>query len=109
MIEDAKNLGYVVILIYFWLNSPDLAVERVQKRVASGGHNVSEPTVRRRYTQGIINLMNRYIPVVDTWMIFDNSSTPAALIAEGGQEVMTKIQNKTIYNLFCEIASNDNQ
>lgn len=109
VIEDAKNLGYVVILIYFWLNSPDLAVERVQKRVASGGHNVSEPTVRRRYTQGIINLMNRYIPVVDTWMIFDNSSTPAALIAEGGQEVMTKIQNKTVYNLFCEIASNDNQ
>ena len=37
VIEDAKNLGYVVILIYFWLNSPDLAVERVARRVASGG------------------------------------------------------------------------
>ena len=103
VIEDAKSLGYVVILIYFWLNSPDLAVERVRRRVASGGHNVAEPTVRRRYVQGIINLMNRYIPVVDTWMIFDNSSTPAAMIAEGGKDEMTKIHNKTVYNILTEI------
>lgn len=103
VIEDAKSLGYVVILIYFWLNSPDLAVERVARRVASGGHNVTEPTIRRRYVQGIINLMNRYIPVVDTWMIFDNSTTPAAMIAEGGKDEMTKIHNKTVYNSLIEI------
>ena len=103
VIEDAKSLGYVVILIYFWLNSPDLAVERVARRVASGGHNVTEPTIRRRYVQGIINLMNRYIPVVDTWMIFDNSTTPAAMIAEGGKEEMTKIHNKAVYNSLIEI------
>ena len=103
VIEDAKSLGYVVILIYFWLNSPDLAVERVARRVASGGHNVTEPTIRRRYVQGIINLMNRYIPVVDTWMIFDNSTTPAAMIAEGGKDEMTKIHNKAVYNSLIEI------
>ena len=108
VIEDAKSLGYVVILIYFWLNSPDLAVERVQKRVASGGHNVSEPTVRRRYVQGLINLMERYIPVVDSWMIFDNSSTPAVLIAEGGIEKLTKIQTAPLYNKILEITSDNN-
>lgn len=98
VIEDAKMLGYVITLIYFWLNSPDLAVERVKKRVASGGHNVSEPTIRRRYVQGQVNLLERYIPVVDTWMIFDNSSTPALMIAEGGIGVMTKIHDKNKYN-----------
>ena len=98
VIEDAKNLGYVIILIYFWLNSPDMAVERVKKRVASGGHNVSEPTIRRRYIQGQINLMVRYIPIVDSWMIFDNSSTPASMIAEGGVGMVTRIHNKTVYN-----------
>jgi predicted ABC-type ATPase len=103
VIEDAKSLGYVVILIYFWLNSPDLAVERVARRVASGGHNVTEPTVRRRYVQGIINLISRYIPVVDRWMIFDNSSTPAAMIAEGGKDEMTKIHNKAIYTSLTEL------
>ena len=106
VIEDAKSLGYVVILIYFWLNSPDLAVERVARRVASGGHNVTEPTIRRRYVQGIVNLISRYIPVVDSWMIFDNSSTPAAMIAEGGKDEMTKIHNKAIYTSLTEIEQN---
>ena len=103
VIEDAKNLGYSVTLIYFWLNSDDLAVERVRLRVASGGHNVSEPTVRRRYRQGMINLIHRYIPIVDSWMIFDNSSTPASMIAQGGQGEMTKIYNKAIYTSLTEL------
>ena len=103
VIEDAKNLGYVVILIYFWLNSPDLAVERVARRVASGGHNVSEPTVRRRYKQGIVNLIHMYIPIVDQWMIFDNSTVPASMIAEGGKDSLTKIQNRTVYNILAEM------
>ncbi|MBQ3659022.1 MAG: zeta toxin family protein [Bacteroidales bacterium] len=105
VIEDAKNLGYMITLIFFWLNSPDLAVERVKRRVASGGHNVTEPTIRRRYVQGIINLMNRYIPVVDSWMIFDNSATPAAMIAEGGLDQMTKIHNKAVYDKLKTISS----
>ena len=102
VIEEAKTYGYVVILLYFWLNSPELAVERVALRVASGGHNVSEPTIRRRYRQGIINLMHRYIPVVDSWMILDNSATPAAMIAEGGKDTLTVIRNKTVYHLLAE-------
>ena len=40
MITDAQNDGYTVTLLYFWLNSPDLAVERVKARVAAGGHNI---------------------------------------------------------------------
>ena len=102
VIDQARSLGYMVILIYFWLNSPELAVQRVALRVASGGHNVSEPTIRRRYRQGIINLMERYIPVVDSWMILDNSSTPAVMIAEGGMGALTVIHNKTVYNILSE-------
>ena len=100
VIDEARGFGYVVTLIYFWLNSPDLAVERVKRRVESGGHNVPEATVRRRYVQGIINLTVRYIPVVDNWMLLDNSSTPAVMIAEGGKDIMTKIHNKPVYDIL---------
>ena len=98
VIRDAKNVGYGVVLIFFWLNMPDLAVERVKLRVASGGHDVPEPTIRRRYVQGIQNLMGRYIPVCDLWMVLDNSATPATMIAEGGKDIVTKIHNKNLYN-----------
>ena len=47
--------------------------------------------------------MHRYIPVVDSWMIFDNSSTPAAMIAEGGKDEITKIHNKAVYNSLTEL------
>jgi len=45
-LRNCKNKGYRVNLIYVWLNSPDLAVLRVAKRVASGGHNIPQDIIR---------------------------------------------------------------
>lgn len=53
MIDRAHEQGYTVTILYFWLNSPELAVERVRARVAAGGHNIPEPVIRRRYTAGL--------------------------------------------------------
>ena len=53
MVTEAQAEGYTVTLLYFWLNSPDLAVARVKARVAAGGHNIPEETVRRRYRMGL--------------------------------------------------------
>ena len=35
-IREAQSKGYMVTLVYFWLNSPELAIERVKTRVISG-------------------------------------------------------------------------
>ena len=59
MIREAQAEGYFVTLMYFWLNSPDLAVARVKARVEAGGHNIPEETVRRRYRVGIKYLDKR--------------------------------------------------
>ena len=67
--RDCQSSGYRLNLIYFWLQSPELALERVHKRVASGGHNIPEDVVRRRYERGRINLMQLYLPLCDTWII----------------------------------------
>ena len=48
----AQQAGYTVTLLYFWLNSPELAIERVAARVATGGHNIPEERIRRRYVTG---------------------------------------------------------
>ena len=52
--KQAQSAGYTVTLLYCWLNSPDMAVERVRARVEAGGHNIPEETIRRRYSRGII-------------------------------------------------------
>lgn len=81
-VDKAKKKGYNVILLFFWLQQIDLAIERVRERVKEGGHNIPEDVIRRRYHKGINNLFNLYLPIVDTVLIFDNSEGKHELIAE---------------------------
>ncbi|MDR1601224.1 MAG: zeta toxin family protein [Tannerella sp.] len=98
LLQGAQDKGYYVTLLYFWLNTPDLAVERVKNRVASGGHNVTETTIRRRYRTGIQNLFELYMPICDYWMITDNSLSPIEVIAKGVKDGKKEIFNDVIYN-----------
>lgn len=90
---EARALGYQVSLLYFWIESPEMAELRVKMRVKEGGHNVSKEQIFRRYTRGIQNLFNLYMPIVDYWTIYDNSTLNAERIAEGGLAMKTKILN----------------
>ncbi len=82
-IQRAKQNGYQIVLVYFWLDSVSLAIERVRTRVHDGGHNIPEPVIIRRYFSGLANLFNLYIPICNYWMIFNNSAAPSELVAEG--------------------------
>lgn len=97
-IREAKLKGYFVTLIYFWLNTPQLAIERVKERVAMGGHNIPEDIILRRYSNGIHNLTNLYCSICDFWMIIDNSFPPYSVIAEGKGSIDVDIKNSKIYN-----------
>ena len=79
----AQDAGYTVTLLYFWLNSPELAIERVRARVEAGGHNIPEETVRRRYFTGIHYFFHLYAPISERWILADNSQIPFRVIAEG--------------------------
>jgi predicted ABC-type ATPase len=65
-INDAKFKGYYVTLIFFWLESIELAKDRVQKRVSEGGHNIESDVIERRYKSGIKNLFSLYCNKVDS-------------------------------------------
>ncbi|MBS3773980.1 MAG: zeta toxin family protein [Bacteroidales bacterium] len=99
-IDRAKNNGYEITLLFFWLDSVELAVERVKSRVAEGGRNIPEKVIRRRYFSGIKNLFELYIPVCDYWMITDNSNPNLRLVAEGTQKEIIKIEDNSIFNLM---------
>lgn len=81
-IKTAREKGYYITLIFFWLESIQLAKDRVIKRVAEGGHNIEAEVIERRYTSGIRNLFKLYANKVDSLLIYDNSNIESELIAE---------------------------
>lgn len=79
MIPVWTQAGYRVTLLFLWLPSADLAVERVANRVKHGGHNISEPDIRRRFTRGVENLFRLYLPCLDHAYIYNAALLPPQL------------------------------
>jgi predicted ABC-type ATPase len=81
LLKKCKDTGYTTNLIFLWLQNPELAIQRVSIRAKGGGHSIPEETIRRRFIKGLENFFNLYIMAVDTWTIYDNSSSKPELIA----------------------------
>ena len=79
--ELKQRKGYNIHLFFLWINSVKLALERIELRVQQGGHNIPEVEVRRRFDKGISNFFHFYQPVVDRWIIFNNSGDVPEVIA----------------------------
>lgn len=97
LVKRAQAKGYRVCLLFFWLNSPELAMKRVAERVSKGGHDIPQDIIKRRYASGINNLFKLFIPIVDYWAIFDNSETPRKKVAIGGRNADTEIFYRELY------------
>ena len=72
-IKKWKQTGYEIILYFLKLPNPEIAIKRVQLRVAEGGHYVPEDVIVRRYHRGWKNFEKYYKSLVDAWVVFDNS------------------------------------
>jgi predicted ABC-type ATPase len=81
LLHDLRGCEYRIHLFFLWVSSVDIALERIADRVRRGGHNVPEDVVRRRFDKGLSNLFQLYRPLLDSWVIFDNSSDTPNMIA----------------------------
>lgn len=92
LVEKAHAKGYRVILLFFWLPSPEMAEQRVAARVASGGHNIPRDVIHRRYYMGIENLLTIFAPIVDQWSLYDNSEALDPIVSRGIVENEVKFE-----------------
>ena len=97
LIEKAKAVGYHVSLLFFWLESADMAQQRVAERVSAGGHNIPAEVIRRRYYRGIFNLINLYISVCSEWIVINNVDLTPKIIAMNLNNEST-INNSELWN-----------
>ncbi len=87
-------------MVFFWLNSVELAKERVKQRVLNGGHSIPDDVIERRYKAGIKNLNTIFCNLVDSWRIYDNSKNETELIAEKGLKSDLQIADIEKYKLI---------
>jgi predicted ABC-type ATPase len=76
-VKEFQEAGYEIHLIFMGLNSLEESMQRVAYRVRSGGHLVSEPSIRYNYENGFKNLY-KYFSHFDSVTLFDNSIAGAA-------------------------------
>ncbi len=96
LVKRAHERGYIVQLLFFWLKNPEVACDRVAKRVSEGGHNIPVDTIYQRYHLGLKNLFEIFMPIVDFWAIYDNN-LHTSLIADN-----QKVINNDLFNQIKE-------
>ena len=79
-IRKAKERGYGITLFFVFLNSVNLAKERVAIRVSKGGHSIPGEVIERRYFKGLGNF-SKYATEANDWYVYDNSGKNYELVA----------------------------
>jgi len=100
LVKRAQTMGYTVKVVYIWLRSPELALQRVEERVSKGGHNIPAHIVERRYWKGIGNLFRLFMPVCDDWILADNTFGALNIVAQGNKNFEIIIENNEIWGLI---------
>ena len=89
-----RAAGYAVHVIYLWLPSAELAVDRVHERHSRGGHSVPDVVVRRRHARGLANFAHRYRPAADYWRLYDNTEPSRGIeVARGDRGAVDVIDS----------------
>ncbi len=99
LVHKAQAIGYTVKVVYIWLESPKMALQRVAERVSKGGHNIPEDVIERRYYRGISNFFSLFMPVVDAWVIADNTQNKLQIIASGEKNLEHLIENNDLWGI----------
>jgi predicted ABC-type ATPase len=81
-LRRCKNAGWRISLVFLWLPSPEIAIERVARRVMAGGHAIAPEIIIRRYWAGLRNMRSLYLPLANIVAIYDNAGEEPILIAE---------------------------
>jgi predicted ABC-type ATPase len=99
IIKQLKDDNWQINLIYLYLPSVELSMQRVVERVKNGGHNIKKTDILRRYNRSISNLINDYIEVVDNVICIDNYDNDEIIFSKNSK---INIYSQEKYNKIME-------
>ncbi len=106
-VKELKTSGYLFHLIFLWLPSAELAINRVRDRVRRGGHAVPEDVIRRRYANGLRNFFQLYRPLANSWRFFDNSFPNRPRLIAEKKSTMDLVRNTALWTTIQEAYPNE--
>lgn len=71
LITNARENGYAIRMLYFYVSSLEETLRRIAKRVAEGGHDVPQRDAVRRYSRSLAQFGD-YALLCDHWRIYDS-------------------------------------
>jgi len=99
MIREFRKKNYLITIIFVYLNSPEISIDRIRVRVSKGGHHVPDADVRRRFERGINNFWNIYRSECEHWVLVNNSETSFEQVAIKGVKGFD-VLNEVLFKSF---------
>jgi len=101
-IEDLQRQHYRITIMFLFVDSPKILIERVRNRVSKSGHFIPDEDVKRRFKRGKHNFWNIYKASVESWNLFYNASDGFRKIA-ASDETGTAVIEEDLFNVFLSI------
>lgn len=96
-LKGLQQRSYEFHLVFLYLQSAELAIERVRERVRIGGHNIPEDVIHGRYKNGLRNFFEIYQPIANSWRFYDVSGDNPVLVAYKAEKEL-QISKKDLWN-----------
>lgn len=90
--EFAKKNGFYIYLYFIATSDPVINIQRVKNRAVSGGHDVPEEKISKRYIKTMKNLY-RAFEIADKVYLFDNSKEKT----NGSFDLLAEKVNNQLY------------
>ncbi|MBN2058497.1 MAG: zeta toxin family protein [Candidatus Saganbacteria bacterium] len=99
VIKKVKRLGYRLSIFYIFVDTPEVALERIKARVEGGGHDVPKADVIRRFHRSKVNFWEQYKDIVDEWTIIYNGMEKLIPVATGDRSSF-EIIDEGLFKLY---------
>lgn len=73
LLKELRSKGWKIVLFYLWIPGAEFSYLRVKQRVESGGHDIPDDAIARRYLRTVSNFLNVFAPLCDEVFCYDNS------------------------------------
>jgi len=85
----AKSQSFYIRMYYIGLDTPEECLERIENRVARGGHRIAEGDVRRRFAKRW-DALKKILPFCDEALFFDNDNGFIEVAEYSGGKLLLK-------------------
>lgn len=105
-LRKARERGFRSSIIFVFVDSAAVCIERIRQRVRKGGHTVPDSDVRRRFSRSLANFWHLYRPLADDWGLVYNGGSEFMDVAIGTRKEMT-VRDEMRFQQFLSLTGAD--